>query len=271
MKELHKGNYTTALNLVKDTLTRQPSCAAAHNALSSIHMTIGDSMHKLLIESSNTAMKICPGSLPFSITHAKVLFRLARYTEALETCHSALSIPGINDDNNKRIWVLKGKIMKSQDAMSLASVKHQIQELQEQKEEIQERAITRRTKIEILRPHPSCNTVQLKNYWQTMNMDLKKKFLKIQMADLKRHFDHDRLARDALEGLKEIKIWKVWHCWCNSHSMFYSENLMMQHILNEHLCTSQNFLGGNNSTELESFYKICKSSESGDPWTWLRL
>ena len=227
-------------------------------------MTIGDSMHKLLIESSNTAMKICPGSLPFSITHAKVLFRLARYTEALETCHSALSIPGINDDNNKKIWVLKGKIMKSQDAMSLASVKHQIQELQEQKEEIQERAITRRTKIEILRPHPSCNTVQLKNYWQTMNMDLKKKFLKIQMADLKRHFDHDRLARDALEGLKEIKIWKVWHCWCNSHSMFYSENLM-QHILNEHLCTSQNFLGGNNSTELESFYKICKSSEKWRP------
>ena len=46
--------------------------------------------------------------------------------------------------------------------------------------------------------------------------------------------------------------------------MFYSENLM-QHILNEHLCTSQNFLLGNNNTELESLYKICKSSEKWRP------
>ena len=85
------------------------------------------------------------------------------------------------------------------------------------------------------------------------------------MADLKRHFENDRSATYALEGLKEIKIWKVWRCWCNFHSMFYSENLMMQHILNEHLCTSQNFLRVNNSTELESFYKICKSSEKWGP------
>lgn len=134
----------------------------------------------------------------------------------------------------------------------------------ERKKEIQERAITRK-KIEILKPHSSYNTARFKNYWHTMTMDLKKQFLKIQMADLKRHFENGRSATHALDGLKEIKIWKVWHCWCNSHSMFYSENLMMQHILNEHLCTSQNFLRGNNSTELESFYKICKSSEKWGP------
>ncbi|KAL0010212.1 hypothetical protein SO802_005320 [Lithocarpus litseifolius] len=85
------------------------------------------------------------------------------------------------------------------------------------------------------------------------------------MAYLKRHFENDRSVTHALEGLKEIKIWKVWRCWCNFHSMFYSENLMMQHILNEYLCTSQNLLRGNNSTELESFYKICKSSEKWRP------
>ncbi|XP_075665125.1 uncharacterized protein LOC142634743 [Castanea sativa] len=96
-------------------------------------------------------------------------------------------------------------------------------------------------------------------------MDLKKQFLKIQMADLKRHFENDRSATHALEGLKEIKIWKVWRCWCNFHSTFYSENLMMQDVLNEHLCTSQKFLRGNNSTELESFYKICKLSEKWRP------
>ena len=92
-------------------------------------------------------MTNCPGSLPFFITHEKVLYRLARYSEALETCNSALSIPmGINDDSKKELRVLKGKIMKSQDAMYLATVKHEIQERQERKEEIQERAITRRKK-----------------------------------------------------------------------------------------------------------------------------
>ncbi|KAK7831007.1 hypothetical protein CFP56_027748 [Quercus suber] len=73
----------------------------------------------------------CPGSLPFSITHAKVLYRLVRYSEALETCNSALSIPtSINYDSKKELRVLKGKIMKRQDAMYLATVKHEIQVLQ---------------------------------------------------------------------------------------------------------------------------------------------
>ena len=79
-------------------------------------------------------MTNCPMSLPLPITHAKVLYRLARYSEALETCNSALSIPtGINDDSKKELWVLKGKIMKRQDAMYLATVKHEIQEKQERK------------------------------------------------------------------------------------------------------------------------------------------
>ena len=79
-------------------------------------------------------MTNCPMSLPLPITHAKVLYRLAHYNEVLETYNSTLSIPtGINDDSKKELWVLKGKIMKRQDAMYLATVKHEIQELQERK------------------------------------------------------------------------------------------------------------------------------------------
>ena len=148
-------------------------------------MTVRYSMHEHLIESlksSNTAMTNCPGSLPFSITHAKFLYRLAHYSEALETCNFALSIPrGINDDSKKELWVLKGKIVKRQDAMYLATVKHEIQDLQGRKEEIQERAIRTRKKIEILKPHSSYNTARFKNYWHKMTMDLKKQFLKIQI------------------------------------------------------------------------------------------
>ena len=62
---------------------------------------------------------------------------------------------GINDDSKKELWVLKGKIMKRQDAMYLATIKHEIQDLQGRKEVIQERAIRTRKKIEILKPHSS--------------------------------------------------------------------------------------------------------------------
>ena len=220
-------------------------------------------------------MMNCPGSLPFSITHAKVLYRLARCSEALETCNSALSIR-INDDSKdskKELRVLKGKIVKRQDAIHLATIKNDIQKLQERKEEIQERAITtRRKKIEILKPQSSYNRARFKNYWHAMPMDLKKNFLKIQMADLKRHFENDSSATRALGDLMEIRVWKVWHCWCNFYSMFYIEDLMMQHILREHVrgaITSleefQFFSRENNSTELESVYKIYISSEKWRP------
>ena len=88
-------------------------------------------MHEHLIESCHDELSYVA---PFPITHAEVLYRLARYNEALETCNSTLSIPtGINDDSKKELWVLKGKIMKRQDAMYLATVKHEIQEMQERK------------------------------------------------------------------------------------------------------------------------------------------
>ena len=139
----------------------------------------------------------------------------------------------------------------------------------ERKKEIQERAITRK-KIKILKPHSSYNTAQFKNYWHTMTMDLKKQFLKIQMADLKRHFENDRSATYALEGLKEIKIWKVRRCWCNFHSMFYSENLM-QHILNEHFALHKIFCWATIILNWNLSTKFVNHLKSGDPWTWLRL
>ena len=92
------------------------------------------------------------------------------------------------------------------------------------------------------------------------------------MADLKRHFENDSSATRALGDLMEIRVWKVWHCWCNFYSMFYIEDLMMQHILREHVrgaITSleefQFFSRENNSTELESVYKIYISSEKWRP------
>ena len=132
----------------------------------------------------------------------------------------------------------------------------------ERKKEIQERAITRK-KIEILKPHSSYNTARFKNYWHTMTMDLKKQFLKIQMADLKRHFENDSSATRALGDLMEIRVWKVWHCWCNSHSMFYSS--MSIYALHKIFCGETIVLSWNLST------KFVNHLRSGDPWTWLRL
>ncbi|KAK7858120.1 hypothetical protein CFP56_014619 [Quercus suber] len=229
MKEHESGNYTKALNLVEATLSRHPSSALALAALSFCHLKFvffakhstppvssDDGLLQLAetfnhvkeaVDLSKRAVHLCPNSLSCWFFHVNALFKLTEYDAnaghepVIEACDAGLAIefapedlatePRIEEFRTRlRLFKLQSKYLI--DTKYLENLKNEIQELQERKEEIEERAITASKNFETpeLMPLPktkerikkvagwmSTRWRDSQTYWNdTMTMDQKKDF-----------------------------------------------------------------------------------------------
>nr|POE81768.1 hypothetical protein CFP56_19967 [Quercus suber] len=300
MKEHEIGNYTKALNLVEATLSRHPSSSLALAALSFCHLKFvffakhstppvssDDGLLQLAetfnhvkeaVDLSKRAVHLCPNSLSCWFFHVNALFKLTEYDAnaghepVIEACDAGLAIefapedlatePRIEEFRTRlRLFKLQSKYLI--DTKYLENLKNEIQELQERKEEIEERAITASKNFETLELMPlpenkskiknlkkvaelDVDTVErrVKTYWNdTMTMDQKKDFLRIQIEDLKLHFAKNKLAmevmKQAVEYATGAKNWKfscnAECCWCGER--FFNSELTGEHMNSVHLGT----------------------------------
>ncbi|XP_030969797.1 uncharacterized protein LOC115990075 [Quercus lobata] len=300
MKENQNGNYTKALTLVEATLSQHPSSALALAALSFCHLKFVFSAEhsttpvssddgllqlaetfnhvKEAVDLSKRAVHLCPNSLACWFFHVNALFKLTEYDAnaghepVIEACDAGLAIEFAPEDlaTEPRIEEFRTclRLIKLQskyliDTKYLENLKNEIQELQERKEEIEERAITASKNFETteLMPLPEnkrkiknlkkvvvldVDTVErrVKTYWNdTMTMEQKKDLLRIQIEDLKLHFAKNKLAmevmKQAVEYATGAKNWKFssnTECrWCGER--FFNAKLTGEHMKRVHLGT----------------------------------
>ncbi|CAM8978231.1 unnamed protein product [Rhodiola kirilowii] len=80
----------------------------------------------------------------------------------------------------------------------------------------------------------------VQSYWNSMNEDLKKGLLRINVSDLKAHFasSKDGLANEilsqALSYAKVNKSWKFWTC-CRCQEKFADQDYHMRHVMQQHM------------------------------------
>ncbi|KAF3969020.1 hypothetical protein CMV_007147 [Castanea mollissima] len=300
MKEHQNGNYTKALKLVEATLSRHPRSALALAALSFCHLKFvflakhsttpvlsKDGLIQLAetfnhvteaVDLSKRAVHLCPNSLACWFFHANALYKLteydanAGYEPVIEACDAGLAIEFGPEDlaTDPRIEEFRAylRLFKLQskyliDTKYLENLKNEIQELQERKEEIEERAITASMNFETpeLMPLPEnkrkiknlkkvavldVDTVEtrVKTYWNdTMTTEKKKELLRIRIGDLKDHFAKNKLATEvinqAVEYATGAKNWEF-SCdaecfWCGER--FFDAELTADHMNSVHLGT----------------------------------
>ncbi|XP_050289726.1 uncharacterized protein LOC126727862 [Quercus robur] len=294
LKEQQNGNYTKALILVEATLSQHPSSALALAVLGFCHLKFvfsaehsttpvssddGLLQHvKEAVDLSKRAVRLCPNSLACWFFHVNALFKLTEYDAnaghepVIEACDAGLAIEFAPEDlaTEPRIEEFRTclRLIKLQskyliDTKYLENLKNEIQELQERKEEIEERAITASKNFETpeLMPLPEnkrkiknlkkvvvldVDTVErrVKTYWNdTMTMEQKKDLLRIQIEDLKLHFAKNKMAmevmKQAVEYATGAKNWKfscnAECCWCGER--FFDAKLTGEHMNSVHLGT----------------------------------
>ena len=282
--ELNNGNPTEALSLVKDILSRHPNSALAHNTLSylldkSLDSTATPDHVKLKnakssVNSSKRAVELCPISLSFWYSYVIALVKLA-YNDAnagfeavIQACDTSLSIenPTVHGEDDidlirKNLRLFKLRSMHLIDTKYLGSIKNEIQELQDRKEEVELRAVSARKNFKTQELASSDNKRKLKNvkkvaadvdtvvatrvkaYWNhRMSMKQKKDLLRIEIEDLKLHFAKNNspaavaVLMQAVEYVKVAKNWKFWTCCCCSER-FFDVELNRKHIKSVHLGT----------------------------------
>ncbi|XP_075665146.1 uncharacterized protein LOC142634765 [Castanea sativa] len=273
--ELYNGNPTEALSLVKDILSRHPNSALAHNTLSylldkSLDSTATPDHEKLKnaessVNSSKRAVELCPVSLSFWYTYVIALVKLA-YNDAnagfeavIQACDTSLSIenPTVHGEDEidllrKNLRLFKLRSMYLIDTKYLGSIKNEIQELQDRKEEVELRAVLacdnkRKLKnVKKIAADVDTAATQVKAYWNHgMSMEQKKDLLRIGIEDLKLHFAKNNspaavaVLMQAVEYVKVAKNWKFWTCCCCSER-FFDVELNREHIKSVHIGTFSN-------------------------------
>ncbi|KAL2533127.1 Ubiquitin carboxyl-terminal hydrolase-related protein [Abeliophyllum distichum] len=88
--------------------------------------------------------------------------------------------------------------------------------------------------------HPAEIRDWFRSYWNSMNLDGKKKLLRVGISDLKAHFSKERsvskVLNEALYFGKENKVWKYWLCCCCYEKFAYADS-HRQHVMQEHMRT----------------------------------
>ncbi|CAI9787272.1 unnamed protein product [Fraxinus pennsylvanica] len=80
------------------------------------------------------------------------------------------------------------------------------------------------------------------SYWNSMNLDWKKKFLSVRISDLKAYTDLykvesvSEMLNEALSFGKENKAWKFWLC-CRCNQKFADADSLGNHVAHKHLWT----------------------------------
>uniref|UniRef100_A0A7N2LN07 DUF629 domain-containing protein n=1 Tax=Quercus lobata TaxID=97700 RepID=A0A7N2LN07_QUELO len=232
MKEHQNGNYTKALILVEATLSQHPSSTTPVSSDDGLLQLAETFNHvKEAVDLSKRAVRLCPNSLACWFFHVNALFKLTEYDAnaghepVIEACDAGLAIEFAPEDlaTEPRIELFRTclRLIKLQskyltDTKYLENLKNEIQELQERKEEVEERAITASKNFETpeLMPLPEnkrkiknlkkvvgldVDTVErrVKTCWNdTMTMEQKKDLLRIQIEDLNRHFAKNKLVME---------------------------------------------------------------------------
>ncbi|CAI9787269.1 unnamed protein product [Fraxinus pennsylvanica] len=82
----------------------------------------------------------------------------------------------------------------------------------------------------------------VRSYWNSMNLDSKKKLLKVNISDLKLHSSLlkeesvSEVLHEALSFVEENKVWKFWLCCC-CNKKFSDADSHRQHVKQEHMRT----------------------------------
>ena len=293
------GNPAEALSLLKSTLSRHPNAALAHSALSFTQLKVAnldsapadddDGDDRLLqlehvrssVKSSKRAVELCPVSLSYWFFHVVALVKLTQYDAnagfeaVIEACNTGLAIeyPTVVEDRlkldgeheieslRKQLRLIKLQSKYLVDAKSLGKIKDEIQELQDRKEEIEQRAITARKNLEtplsdtdnkrklknVKKVAANVDTVaaRVKDYWKDrMSMKLKKDLLSMELL---LHFakkdspEAVAVVMQALEHVKAAKNWKFSTC-CLCGERFFEVKLNADHMRSVHLGTLSNQL-----------------------------
>ncbi|XP_030968561.1 uncharacterized protein LOC115989042 isoform X2 [Quercus lobata] len=290
----HNGNPAEALSLLKSTLSRHPNSALAHSALSFIQLKVAnldstaadadDDDDRLLqlehvrssVKSSKRAVELCPVSLSFWFFHVVALVKLAQYDSdagfeaVIEACDTGLAIehPTVVEERlkldgeheieslRKQLRLVKLQSKYLVDAKSLGKIKDEIKELQDRKEEIEQRAITARKNLEtplsdtdnkrklknVKKVAANVDTVaaRVKAYWNDrISMELKKDLLSVELLLQFANKDSPEavaVVMQALEHVKAAKNWKFSTC-CLCGERFFEVKLNADHMKSVHLGT----------------------------------
>ena len=312
------GNPAEALSLLKSTLSRHPNAALAHSALSFTQLKVAnldsapadddDDGRLLLLEhvkssvkSSKRAVELCPVSLSYWFFHVVALVKLTQYDanagfeEVIEACNTGLAIeyPTVVEDRlkldgeheieslRKQLRLIKLQSKYLVDAKSLGKIKDEIQELQDRKEEIEQRAITARKNLEtplsdtdnkrklknVKKVAANVDTVaaRVKDYWKDrMSMKLKKDLLSMELL---LHFakkdspEAVAVVMQALEHVKVAKNWKFSTC-CLCGERFFEVKLNADHMRSVHLGTlSDELRSVEPKIEFDSVHDTVKSKK----------
>ncbi|KAL2465300.1 Ubiquitin carboxyl-terminal hydrolase-related protein [Abeliophyllum distichum] len=76
---------------------------------------------------------------------------------------------------------------------------------------------------------------RVRSYWNSMDLDWKKEFLRVRIADLKEGLVNEVLD-EALSFGKENKVWKFWWCYC-CNEKFVVADTHRQHVIQKHMGT----------------------------------
>nr|XP_023875434.1 uncharacterized protein LOC111987922 [Quercus suber]POE82318.1 hypothetical protein CFP56_50289 [Quercus suber] len=282
------ANPAEALSLLKSTLSRHPNSALAHSALSFIQLKVANldsaaADNRLLqhvrssVKSSKRAVELCPVSLSFWFFYVVALVKLAQYDAdagfeaVIEACDTGLGIeyPTVVEERlkldgeheieslRKQLRLIKLQSKYLVDAKSLGKIKDEIQELQDRKEEIEQRAIKARKNLEtplsdtdnkirklknVKKVAANVDTVaaRVKAYWKDrMSMELKKDLLSLELLLPFAEKDSPAavaVVMQAVEHVKAAKNWKFSTC-CFCGERFSEVKLNADHMKSVHLGT----------------------------------